>query len=139
MTLGSIDLFAPSGLRFAHDGSVEVECPPWLAGEADGWMAVYFHVASTQDVHGDHWEIHPAGQEVVAVLSGQARLILRAEGQDNEETITLRAGTACVVPRNRAHRLEIDGPTDLQSITPRRGTRLEECSKERTAHDARPT
>jgi hypothetical protein len=39
--------------------------------------------------------------------------------------VTLATGTAYVVPQNRWHRLEVDGPTDLQSITSRRGTRLE--------------
>ncbi|HEY1701421.1 MAG TPA: cupin domain-containing protein [Trebonia sp.] len=72
------------------------------------------------------WEIHPFGQEVVSVLSGHARLVLRPEDDGGEEqTVALDAGTAFVVPRNRWHRLEIDGPTDLQSITPRRGSRLE--------------
>jgi oxalate decarboxylase/phosphoglucose isomerase-like protein (cupin superfamily) len=126
MTLERVDLFAPSGLRLQADGSVEVETPPRMSGEQDGWVVASFHVESTADVHGDHWEIHPFGQEVVSVLSGQARLVLRPEtDQAPEEAVTLPAGTACVVPRNRWHRIEIDGPTDMQSITPRRGTRLE--------------
>jgi mannose-6-phosphate isomerase-like protein (cupin superfamily) len=61
----------------------------------------------------------------VAVLSGCARLILRAQGLAGEETVVLGAGAACVVPRDRWHRLEVDGPTELQSITPRRGSRVE--------------
>ena len=125
MAIAPVDLFAPSGLRLDDDGGVAVETPPRMSGEADGWLVACFHAASNQDVHSDYWEIHPVGQEVVAVLSGEARLILRAAGPDEEETVTLRAGTACVVPRNRWHRLEIDGPTDLQSIVPRRGSRLE--------------
>lgn len=125
MTLERVDLFAPSGLRLQAGGSIEVETPPRMSGDQDGWVVASFHVESTADVHGDHWEIHPFGQEVVSVLSGQARLVLRSDEQNQEETVALPAGTACVVPRNRWHRLEIDGPTDMQSITPRRGTRLE--------------
>jgi mannose-6-phosphate isomerase-like protein (cupin superfamily) len=142
-----IDLFAPSGLRLQDGGTVEVENPPRMTGEQDGWMVANFHVESDEDVHADHWEIHPCGQEVVSVLAGQARLVLRAEFDEPQhdqpqhdqpwhdhtqdgrtedgETVTLTVGTAFVVPRNRWHRLEVDGPTDLQSITVRRGTRLE--------------
>jgi mannose-6-phosphate isomerase-like protein (cupin superfamily) len=126
MTLSIIELFTPSGLRLHAGGSVDVEVPPRRSGEQDGWMVAAYHVETTADVHGDHWEIHPSGQEVVSVLSGQARLVLRAENDGGpEESVTLSAGTACIVPQNRWHRLEIDGPTDLQSFTPLEGTRLE--------------
>lgn len=126
MTLAPVNLFTPAGLRLRAGGTIDVETPPRMAGDQEGWVVASFHVECDQDVHGDHWEIHPAGQEAVTVLSGRARLILRPEHDgDQEQTVTLEAGTACVVPRNRWHRLEIDGPTDLQSITPRRGSRLE--------------
>lgn len=121
-----IDLFAPTGLRLQADGSVAVENPPRMSGAAEGWMVASFRVATDEDVHGDHWEIHPAGEEIVSVLSGHARLVLRADTDaDPEQTVTLTAGTAFVVPQNRWHRLEIDGPTEMQSITPRHGSRLE--------------
>lgn len=126
MTGDPIGLFTPTGLRLHPDGVIEVEIPPRRAGSQDGWMVAGFHVESDQDVHGDHWEIHPSGQEVVSVVSGRARLVLRAEdSRERDETVTLPAGTAYVVPRNRWHRLEIDGPTDLLSITSHHGTRLE--------------
>lgn len=126
MTLSVIDLFAPAGLRLHPGGTVDVEIPPRRSGEQDGWVVASYHADSNEDLHSGYWEIHPAGQEVVSVLSGQARLVLRAEdGQRQDETVTLQAGTGCVIPQNRWHRLEIDGPTDLQVITPRRGTRLE--------------
>lgn len=125
MAVELVDLFAPSGLRLDNAGNVEVENPPRMSGDADGWLVAFFHATSAQDVHADYWEIHPAGQEIVAVLSGRARLILQADRSSPEQSLTLDAGTAYVVPRNRWHRLEIDGPTDLQSITRRQGSRLE--------------
>lgn len=126
MTLSVIELFTPSGLRLRSDGTIGVEIPPRMSGDQDGWQVASFHVVSDEDVHGDHWEIHPFGQELVGVLSGLARVVLRAENdQALGETVTLPPGTACVVPQNRWHRLEVDGPTDLQSIGLRRGTRLE--------------
>lgn len=39
--------------------------------------------------------------------------------------VPLPAGSAVVVPRGRWHRLELDGPSDLMSLTLRHGTRLE--------------
>jgi len=120
-----VDLFAPSGLRLGDGGQITVEVPPRMSGEADGWLMACFHVETDQDVHGDHWEIHPAGQEVVSVLAGHLRLVLRAQDGAAQETVTLRSGTAYVVPRGRWHRLEVDGPTDLQTISPRQGSRLE--------------
>jgi mannose-6-phosphate isomerase-like protein (cupin superfamily) len=126
MNMTVVDLFAPSGLRLREGSTIEVETPPRMWGDQDGWMVACYHAASDQDVHGEYWEIHPYGQEVVSVLSGRARLVLRAEeGRAQEEAVTLTAGTAYVVPRNRWHRLEVDGPTDLQAITPRHGTRLD--------------
>lgn len=120
-----VELFARSGLCLRSDGTVDVETPPRRSGDADGWLVACFRAASSQDVHSDYWEIHPAGQEIVAVLSGQARLILRTDGQAGEETVILKAGSAGVVPRNRWHRIEIDSPAEMQSVTPRRGTRVE--------------
>jgi mannose-6-phosphate isomerase-like protein (cupin superfamily) len=125
MPAEAVNLFARSGLCLRDGGIVEVETPPRMSGDADGWLVACFHASSNRDVHSDYWEVHPAGQEVVAVLSGSARLILRADGPAGEETVVLEAGSACVVPQNRWHRLEIDGPTGLQSITPRRASRVE--------------
>ena len=80
MNMTVIDLFAPSGLRLRDGGIIEVETPPRMSGDQNGWVVACHHAASDQDVHGDYWEIHPSGQEVVIVLSGRARLVLRAEG-----------------------------------------------------------
>ncbi|GAA2234410.1 hypothetical protein GCM10010430_13920 [Kitasatospora cystarginea] len=47
------------------------------------------------------------------------------DGPGAEEMVRLPAGSAVIVPRGRWHRLELDGPSDLMSITLRDGTRLE--------------
>lgn len=125
MTVSAIGLFAPLGFRLHEDGVVRVEESPRMGGDIDGWTVATFHVESEEDVHGDHWEVHPAADEVVCVLTGGARLILRAGQGDDEQTIVLSAPSACVVPGGRWHRLVVDGPTDLISITRRNGSRLE--------------
>lgn len=119
MTLQPVDLFTRA-LRLSSDGAVTAE-ERRMAADAAGWTVAAFHVETNQDVHGDHWEVHPAAEEAVCVLAGAARLVLRG----NEEPLTLTAGHAYLVPRGRWHRLEIDGPTDLMSITLRAGSRLE--------------
>lgn len=71
--------------------------------------------------------MHPEAEEAVCCLTGGVRLYLRAAGPDEPpEAVQLPAGTAVIVPRGRWHRLELDAPSDLMSITLRHGTRLEE-------------
>jgi mannose-6-phosphate isomerase-like protein (cupin superfamily) len=54
------------------------------------------------------------------------RLILRPEGPGTEEeSVSLTAGTCFIVPRGRWHRIELDEPSDLMSITLPDGTHLE--------------
>jgi mannose-6-phosphate isomerase-like protein (cupin superfamily) len=126
MNLVPLELFAPSALHLDDGGRVCAEAPPRMSGDIDGWMVATFHAETMADVHADHWEIHPVAEEAVCVLAGRARLILRAGDHGEEETVTLPARTGYIVPRGRWHRLEIDGPVDLMSITMRRDTRLEQ-------------
>lgn len=126
MSLAPLDLFAPSVLCLAGGGTIRAETPPRMSPGADGWCVAMFRAETGHDVHADRWEVHPGGEEAVCVLAGAARLILRGEdGASEEEPVTLSAGTACIVPRGRWHRLELDGPADLMSVTMRLGTRTE--------------
>ncbi len=67
------------------------------------------------------WEKHPAGDEVIVLLSGGATLrILTASG---EEKVTLdTAGSFTVVPRNTWHTAETSKNTRMLFITPGEGT-----------------
>ncbi|MEU3486600.1 cupin domain-containing protein [Streptomyces massasporeus] len=97
MTVAPIDLFT-SFVHLDQSGRVRAERPVFDADHAD---------------------------EVVACLTGGIRLCFRPEQQGEEEEIKLAAGTAAVVPRGRWHRLALDGPSDIMSITRPRGSRLE--------------
>ncbi|SPM29630.1 hypothetical protein MTAB308_3122 [Mycobacterium terramassiliense] len=81
-----------------------------------------FHVTDNGSVHSDVWERHPAGDEVLCLLSGAITVHLR--GQVAEEAVTgaLRAGTCWVVPAGHWHRLTVEEPGDLVVITPRANT-----------------
>ncbi|MBX3501134.1 MAG: cupin [Alphaproteobacteria bacterium] len=68
-----------------------------------------------------HWEMHPAGDEVLILMSGAFALqIERADGA--VDTIEMRAGSTCVVPKGPWHRGLAREPGRLVFITPGAGT-----------------
>jgi mannose-6-phosphate isomerase-like protein (cupin superfamily) len=73
------------------------------------------------DFHADEWEMHPAGDEVLYLLTGALDLVLDEPG--GERTVELRAGQGCLVPPGVWHRLILSRPSDLLFITPAHGTR----------------
>ena len=69
-----------------------------------------------------HWEMHPAGDELLYLLSGNIDLIL--EAHDSDEVVNLRPGTAVIVPQGTWHTLTVNEPGDLLSITRGAGTQV---------------
>ena len=70
------------------------------------------------------WEKHPAGDEIVLLLSGNATIVLRTPAGD--ESIALdEAGTYIVVPRDTWHTAKVSEPTRMLFITPGEGTQNE--------------
>ena len=67
------------------------------------------------------WERHPAGDEVVVLLSGSATMTIRREGGEDVETLT-DPGSFVVVPRNTWHTAATSEPTRMLFITPGEGT-----------------
>jgi mannose-6-phosphate isomerase-like protein (cupin superfamily) len=68
----------------------------------------------------DSWERHPAGDEVVVLLSGRVDLIQEIDG--TERVIELRPGHAVVNPPGVWHTADVHEPGDGLFITPGRGT-----------------
>ena len=67
------------------------------------------------------WEIHPKGDELVVLLSGEARMVLVEKG--GERVVRLeKPGDYVVVPRGTWHTARIEGPTRMLFITPGEGT-----------------
>jgi len=67
------------------------------------------------------WERHPAGDELVLLLSGNATMLLRRSGGD--ESVTLdQPGSYVVVPANTWHTARVAEPTRMLFITPGEGT-----------------
>ncbi|MFJ6620775.1 cupin [Kitasatospora sp. NPDC091335] len=126
--IAAVNLFA-SALHIHPDGDVTATGRRMTGGDTGAWQIATFHVETDADVHADHWEMHPEAEEAVCCLAGGVRLHLRpvepGEAGEAETVVRLTAGTAAIVPRGRWHRLELDAPSDLMSITLRTGTRLE--------------
>ncbi|MEO1401625.1 MAG: WxcM-like domain-containing protein [Cyanobacteria bacterium J06635_1] len=75
----------------------------------------------TFDKDWDTWEIHPAGEELVCLLSGQVNFILEQGGVDN--TLPLNTpGSFVLIPRNTWHTAKIYTPSAVLFITPGEGT-----------------
>ncbi|MFD7710899.1 cupin [Streptomyces sp. NPDC059785] len=129
MTTTTVDLFA-SALHFRPDGGVRAVERQMTGGDTGAWQVATFHVETDADVHADHWEMHPEAEEAVCCLTGGVRIYFRPDTPDGaEDMVRLSAGAAVIVPRGRWHRLELDAPSDLMSITLRDGTRLEKRTR----------
>jgi mannose-6-phosphate isomerase-like protein (cupin superfamily) len=66
------------------------------------------------------WEMHPAGEEIVYLLSGAIDLVLQEP--DGDRIIELRNRAACIVPRGVWHRGIVRMPSDVLHITRGAGT-----------------
>ncbi|MEV5987112.1 cupin [Streptomyces sp. NPDC052051] len=120
-----VDLFA-SALHIHPDGAVRAAERRMTDSDSGAWQIATFHVETDADVHADHWEMHPKAEEAVCCLTGGVRFYFRPDEPEGiKEMVRLGAGTAVIVPRGRWHRLELDAPSTLMSITLREGTRLE--------------
>ena len=67
------------------------------------------------------WEIHPAGDEIVCLLSGDVRMVLDHNGV--EEIIHLRdPGSFVIVQKGTWHTARTSIPTTMLFVTPGEGT-----------------
>jgi mannose-6-phosphate isomerase-like protein (cupin superfamily) len=66
------------------------------------------------------WERHPAGDELVFVVSGKVDLVM--EDEDGKDVlIALDSGAACIVPRGVWHRIVVHSHGEALHITPGMG------------------
>jgi mannose-6-phosphate isomerase-like protein (cupin superfamily) len=81
------------------------------------------------------WERHPAGDEIVLLLSGRATMLLRTA--DGDESIRLEEpGTYVVVARGIWHTAQTSEPTRMLFITPGEGTENRENPTAAPPNDA---
>lgn len=75
-----------------------------------------------QDTTWDTWERHPAGHEVVVLLSGRVDLVQEIDG--DEHVVELRPGQAVINPPGVWHTARVHEPGVGLFITPGRGTEV---------------
>ncbi len=73
-----------------------------------------------QDATWDGWERHPAGEEVVYLLSGRVDIVQDIDGAHH--VIELRPGDAMINPTNVWHTARVHEPGSALFITPGDGT-----------------
>lgn len=69
---------------------------------------------------GDHWEVHPAGDELVVCLSGSVTVTRDTDGEP--ERVLLGPGEATINPAGVWHTVDMAGPTSILTITAGLGT-----------------
>jgi len=84
--------------------------------ESTGWLVCA--LPKKEDDRG--WEMHPAGDEILYMMSGAVDVVL--EYDNVKRLIPLHEGTACVVPRGTWHRTITRAPGDMLAITYGKGT-----------------
>ena len=66
------------------------------------------------------WERHPAGDEVVFLISGRVTVIQEIGG--SERSVSLSPGEAIINPRGSWHTTDVHEPGKVLFVTPGRGT-----------------
>lgn len=69
---------------------------------------------------GDHWESHPAGDELIVCLTGSVTVTREVDGVS--ERVVLGPGEATVNPAGVWHAVDTEGPASLLSVTATLGT-----------------
>jgi mannose-6-phosphate isomerase-like protein (cupin superfamily) len=96
-----------------------VAAPPGPPQRIDGYTV---GVIPNLDGPAPHrGEMHPDGDELLYLVSGQVEVILDDGDEDSvgtETTVVLRAGDAFVVPRGVWHQVQVVEPSYFVHVTP---------------------
>jgi mannose-6-phosphate isomerase-like protein (cupin superfamily) len=68
------------------------------------------------------WEMHPMGDELVYLLSGDVELVLWLDGRERRLRVD-KPGTYVIVPQGAWHTARPRRPTSMLFVTPGQGTR----------------
>ena len=76
-----------------------------------GYLMAAFHLREDPA----HWERHPAGDEVICLMSGRVDFVL--EESYGQRVISLQGHETCVVPKGTWHRIVVREPSDVLFVT----------------------
>lgn len=121
---------ATDRLILSPDGSVtpKRESPTFYAELDQEFDNFRGHVLVQDGEFSDawpHWEMHPHGDEIVYLLSGDTEFILRLKSGDQVLRVN-EPGTAVIVPRGCWHTARPLKPTRMLFVTPGEGTQHDE-------------
>jgi mannose-6-phosphate isomerase-like protein (cupin superfamily) len=120
---------ASTYLRLRPDSSIEplpVDSGFWprlMGGQLGDFRHEYLVTSADYQVDWPSWEIHPMGDEIVAVLSGAATLVLESPEGSRSEVKLAGQGSFAFVPRGHWHTARIATATRMLFITAGEGTR----------------
>lgn len=101
--------------------AVPVEVSPTVYEELDrtfeGFKGRVLISSHSFDADWETWERHPAGDEVVCLLSGDVEMVLDRGGVE-EATRLNEPGTYVVVPKGTWHTARTRVPTTMLFVTP---------------------
>ena len=115
-------------LRLRPDSSVEaipVDETFWpriMSGQLGSFHNEYLVTSFTYEKDWGGWEKHPAGEEMVCLLSGSVTLVLEDEHGVRREVALEQDGSYVLVPRNTWHTAKVRKPSRILFITPGEGT-----------------
>jgi len=116
-------VLGPSGIATAVDVSEDLH--ERLDRDFDRFRGHNLVACHSFDCDWPTWEIHPAGDEIVCLLSGEARLVL--DHGDRFEEIALDEPLAfTIVPRGTWHTAKTRTGCSMLFITPGEGTRTKD-------------
>lgn len=97
--------------------------------EFDGFAGCRLVACHSFDADWPSWEMHPAGEEIVCLLSGEARLVLD-HGERREEIALDEPLAYAIVPRGTWHTAKIRTGCTMLFITPGEGTENKDVDRD---------
>lgn len=114
-------------LRLRPDSSVEELAadetfwPRLMRGELGDFHHEYLVTSYTYQEDWPSWEMHPAGDEIVCLIAGEATFLLETP-EGNRELRLNKTGDYAFVPRGTWHTAKTSVPTTMLFITAGEGT-----------------
>ncbi len=102
---------SPNGDIEAFAGGDEFWMSDKLDKIGENWLITEFYF--TEDWKS--WEMHPNGEEIVYMLSGEIDLVLEKDSEI--QTIELRGKGSVVIPRSTWHTAKVFAPSNVLVIT----------------------
>jgi mannose-6-phosphate isomerase-like protein (cupin superfamily) len=115
-------------LRLRPDCSIEklpVDASFWprlISGELGAFQNEYLVTSYSCSNDWPTWEMHPNGDEIVALISGRATLVLEAVDGTHSTVELAQPGGFAFVPRGTWHTARVSQESVMLFITPGEGT-----------------